>query len=301
MTFVKIIKTKAYFSRYQVKLRRRREGKTDYKARRNLIVQDKNKYNTPKYRLVVRCTNRDVICQVIRAELNGDKTICAAYSHELPRYGFKVGLTNYAAAYATGLLLARRVLTKLNLAGKYEGKTEVDGTYYNVEENDDGPRPFKAILDSGLARTSTGSRVFAALKGAVDGGMNVPHSPSRFVGYDSETKELNAEVLREHIFGGHVAEYMRMLQEEDPAAYKRQFGRYIAAGITADNVEKMITDAHAAIRKDPSPAAKKEFTGDKHYVVKRFAKRNIAQKRNRVKQLKENHAKKLAAAAAATE
>ena len=35
--------------------------------------------------------------------------VCAAYAHELPRYGIKVGLTNYAAAYCTGLLLARRV------------------------------------------------------------------------------------------------------------------------------------------------------------------------------------------------
>ena len=44
----------------------------------------------------------------------------AAYSHELPRYGLKVGLTNYAAAYCTGLLLARRVLTKFGLAEAYE-------------------------------------------------------------------------------------------------------------------------------------------------------------------------------------
>lgn len=35
--------------------------------------------------------------------------MCAAYSHELPKYGICVGLTNYAAAYCTGLLLARRV------------------------------------------------------------------------------------------------------------------------------------------------------------------------------------------------
>ena len=40
------------------------EGKTDYRARKRLVVQDKNKYNTPKYRLVVRFTNTDVICQV---------------------------------------------------------------------------------------------------------------------------------------------------------------------------------------------------------------------------------------------
>ena len=38
--------------------------------------------------------------------------VCAAYSHELPKYGISVGLTNYAAAYCTGLLLARRVRMK---------------------------------------------------------------------------------------------------------------------------------------------------------------------------------------------
>ena len=41
----------------------------------------------------------------------GDVIVAAAYAHELPRYGLKVGLTNYAAAYCTGLLVARRLLT----------------------------------------------------------------------------------------------------------------------------------------------------------------------------------------------
>lgn len=63
--FVKVVKNKAYFKRFQVKFKRRREGKTDYYARKRLIVQDKNKYNTPKYRMIVRTTNRDIICQVI--------------------------------------------------------------------------------------------------------------------------------------------------------------------------------------------------------------------------------------------
>ena len=40
------------------------EGKTDYRARKRLVAQDKSKYNTPKYRLVVRFTNTDVIAQV---------------------------------------------------------------------------------------------------------------------------------------------------------------------------------------------------------------------------------------------
>jgi len=59
---IKVQKNKAYFKRFQPKFRRRREGKTDYQARRGLCAQYKNKFNTPKYRLVVRTTNRDVIC-----------------------------------------------------------------------------------------------------------------------------------------------------------------------------------------------------------------------------------------------
>lgn len=47
--------------------------------------------------------------QIAYARIEGDVIVCAAYSHELPNYGIKVGLTNYAAAYCTGLLLARRV------------------------------------------------------------------------------------------------------------------------------------------------------------------------------------------------
>jgi ribosomal protein L18 len=83
------------------------------------------RYNTPKYRFVVRFTNKDVICQIAYATVAGDVIVAAAYSHELPRYGLSVGLTNYAATYATGLLLARRVLTKFNLADTYAGQVRL--------------------------------------------------------------------------------------------------------------------------------------------------------------------------------
>jgi large subunit ribosomal protein L5e len=73
------------------------EGKTDYRARLRLTTQDKNKYNTPKYRFVVRFTNKDVCAQIVHATIAGDIVMAAAYSHELPRYGLEVGLTNYAA------------------------------------------------------------------------------------------------------------------------------------------------------------------------------------------------------------
>jgi large subunit ribosomal protein L5e len=71
----------------------------------------------------------------------------AAYSHELPKFGVKCGLTNYAACYATGLLLARRLLTKIKLADTYKGREEIDGTDYMVEEAVSSTRvPFSALL-----------------------------------------------------------------------------------------------------------------------------------------------------------
>uniref|UniRef100_A0A915HNJ4 Ribosomal protein L5 n=1 Tax=Romanomermis culicivorax TaxID=13658 RepID=A0A915HNJ4_ROMCU len=95
------------------------EGKTDYYARKRLVVQDKNKYNTPKYRMIVRFTNKDIICQIAYARIAGDVIVTAAYAHELPRYGLKVGLTNYAAAYCTGLLLARRNFARQNFTSTW--------------------------------------------------------------------------------------------------------------------------------------------------------------------------------------
>jgi len=62
MAFVKVLKNKAYYKRYQTAWRRRREGKTDYQARRRLVVQEKDKYDSKKYRFVVRRTNRRIIC-----------------------------------------------------------------------------------------------------------------------------------------------------------------------------------------------------------------------------------------------
>jgi large subunit ribosomal protein L5e len=143
---VKVVKNKQYFKRYQVKFKRRREGKTDYYARKRLTVQDKNKYNTPKYRMIVRLSNKDITCQIAFSRIDGDRIICAAYSHELPKYGVSVGLTNYAAAYCTGLLLARRLLKKLRLDKLYPGTDEVTGGEYNVEGVENGPGAFRYIV-----------------------------------------------------------------------------------------------------------------------------------------------------------
>ena len=255
MPFHKLVKNSSYFSRYQTKYKRRRQGKTDYYARKRLITQAKNKYNAPKYRLVVRFTNRDIIMQIVTSEVTGDKVFCAAYAHELKAYGITHGLTNWSAAYATGLLIARRVLKKLGLDEDFEGVAEPDGEFTLTEaaEGDDGEsrRPFKANLDIGLARTSTGARIFGAMKGASDGGILIPHSEKRFPGYDMESKELDAETLKKYIFGGHVAEYMELLADDDEERYKSQFQQYIDDDVEAEGIEDLYTEAHAAIRADP--------------------------------------------------
>ncbi|KAL7423662.1 60S ribosomal protein L5 [Cryptotrichosporon argae] len=288
MPFVKTVKSSAYFSRYQVKPRRRREGKTDYYARKRLVAQAKNKYASPKYRLVVRITNKQVICQIVYAKIQGDVVLTHASSRELPRYGIKHGLTNWTAAYATGLLVARRALTKLGLADKYEGFTEPTGEVQLVEalDGDDEPRPFKAYLDVGLRRTSTGNRVFGAMKGASDGGIFIPHNEKRFPGYDPEGKELDAEVLQKYIIGGHVAEYMESLEEEDDERFKKQFSTYLADGVGSEDIEELYTSAYEAIRADPS------FTPTEKDVAKwkqasgeyRSAKLTREQRRSRVQE-----------------
>jgi large subunit ribosomal protein L5e len=292
MPYVKVVKTKPYFKRFQVKFKRRREGKTDYAARRALTIQDKNKYNAPKYRLVVRFSNKDIIAQIVYATIKCDRVLTAAYAHELKqdRFGVKAGVHNYAGAYATGLLAARRALKKLNLDSVYTGNPKTDGTYYLVKEIAGQRRPFLVLLDVGLARTSTGAKIFAVLKGAVDGGLEIPHKPKRFAGYNSDTRKFDPKILRKHIHGGHVAEYMKHLQADDPETYQKQFSQYIKNSINADDIEKMWTKCHAAIKKDPShvPTKKPEKPVHKRYHQ---AKKNLHQRNDRLKQLKANAAK----------
>jgi len=282
MGFIKVVKNKAYFKRYQVQFRRRREGKTDYRARKRLIAQDKNKYNSPKYRLVVRLSNKTITAQVAYAKIEGDYIMAAAYSSELKNYGFPIPVSNYPAAYATGLLVARRLLTKLNLADKYKGVEKVDGADYNVEELADGPRPFRCYLDVGLNRTTTGSKVFAVMKGATDGGLEIPHSVTRFVGYDKEGKALKADVLRKHIFGGHVAEYMKNLKEENPPKFQKQFGDYIKNKIEPGQLEAKWTAVHKAIRANPvaKKAGKPKPAQQKRYHQKKLT---LAERKERIK------------------
>jgi large subunit ribosomal protein L18 len=135
-------------SNYRVKLRRRREGKTDYQARKALVISGKP-------RLVTRFSLKNVTVQIVVAKLHGDEVLAAANSRELVKtYGWKAPTGNIPAAYLTGLLCG--------LKAKAAGAEE-------------------AILDIGLISPTKGSKIFAVLSGVLDAGVMVPHSEEKIV------------------------------------------------------------------------------------------------------------------------
>ena len=201
------------------------------------------------------------------------------------------------------MLLARRLLKKLGLDAKYEGVKAADGEFFLYQKAthrekvrgkrdgrpvDEKIRPFTALLDVGLKATTTGSKLFAALKGAVDGGLSIPHSPNRFVGYNKEEEKLNVADLRAHIFGGHVAKYMKLLATNE-AAYKKQFGHFIKAGLNGDNLEALYKKVHANIRAAPEFVSTSKKTA---HVVHSRKRMSHAQRKDRVRQRTVDHKKK---------
>lgn len=175
---------------YTVPYRRRREGKTDYRLRKKLILS-----KLP--RLVVRKTNRNFIAQVVMATVIGDIVITSAHSRELRRkFGWLGSLNNLPAAYLVGLLCGLRAAAK------------------GVE---------KAILDIGLHTPSKGATVFAAMKGFVDAGVEVPHDESIL---PDESR----------IRGKHIAKYAELLASTSTEKYTRYFSEYLARGLPPEKL-----------------------------------------------------------------
>ena len=148
--------------RFTVPFRRKREGKTDYHARLSLLKSD-------RHRLVVRRTSNHILAQIVAFDVKGDRVLAQADSRELAKmkWPFK---GNLPSSYLTGYLLAMRA-KKQNVAGD-------------------------CVLDIGFHVSHPGSRVYAVLKGCVDGGLTVPHSD-------------NVLPSEERVSGTHVAEFAK--------------------------------------------------------------------------------------------
>jgi large subunit ribosomal protein L18 len=176
---------------YRVPFRRRREGKTDYRLRRALVLSE-----LP--RLVIRGSLRNIVAQLIKAEVDGDKVIVSAYSSELTKkYGWQADCSNLPAAYLTGLLCGYKAV---------------------------GQSFKEAVLDIGLQHPSKGSRIFAALKGFLDAGVSVP--------YDEEKSPS-----KERIEGQHIVEYAKQLSS-NPDLYQKRFSEQLSKGLRPEELSR---------------------------------------------------------------
>ena len=127
---------------FRVAFRRRREGKTDYRRRQRLL-------RSAAPRAVVRKTLNQTLVQIVEADATGDRVLASARSLDLKEHGWSVGTGNVPAAYLTGYLAGKRAVAK-GIKG--------------------------AVLDIGVQEPTKGGRVFAALQGLIDAGLDVPHS-----------------------------------------------------------------------------------------------------------------------------
>lgn len=158
----------AHTSTFDVPFKRRAEKKTNYAKRLALV-----KSGLP--RLVVRKSNRHVFAQLIEFSKNGDKTISSASSKELKKLGWALALKNIPSAYLTGLIVGVKAKKK------------------NVK---------KAVLDIGFRTPVHGSIPFAALKGAIDAGIELNFnpealpSPERISGKHISEHSKNSNVLK---------------------------------------------------------------------------------------------------------
>jgi len=190
-----------YGPRYKVPRKRRREGKTNYYKRYKMIISGQ------KIRAVIRKTLNNIIVQVIEFNAHGDKTLVAASSRELRKYGWLGSLRSTPSAYLTGLL-----------AGL---KAKAEGIDY-------------AVPDIGLHASVRGSLIYAAIKGLKDAGVDVPASE----------EVLPSE---ERIKGMHIASYASTLAKENPEKYRRQFSRIISRGLRPEDLPTHFQEVKAKI------------------------------------------------------
>jgi len=148
--------------RYHVKPRRHRDGRTDYRRRLMLL-------RSRKTRIIVRKSLKNIRVQFVEYYQEGDKILVSAISNELIKnYNWKYSIATTPAAYLTGLL-----------AGK--------------KANDKGIK--EGILDIGRYRPTTGNKLFAALKGVLDAGIECPHDDTKIPAEDRILgKHLNKEI-----------------------------------------------------------------------------------------------------------
>jgi large subunit ribosomal protein L18 len=184
-------------ARYRVSFRRKRIGKTDYRKRLRFLLS-----RIP--RLAVRKSLKNIQVQLIGHGPEGDMIIASAYSKELRRYGWLASTGNTSAAYLVGLLCAKRARKR---------------------------KHSKAVLDIGFHAPTKGAKIFAALQGAIDGGLEIPYG-EKLIPEDSRIR------------GEHVSAYAKMVDKSN------KFSQYLGRNLDPeglpehfDEVKKRILDS----------------------------------------------------------
>ena len=180
-------------ARYLLHFKRRREGKTNYKKRLQLLMSKKT-------RLVIRNTNNQILTQIIDYKETGDKTIAGVNSNELESYGWKHSTKNMPAAYLTGFLLAQKA-------------KEHKVTY--------------VIIDSGLQTMRYGTKIYAVIKGVIDGGIKI----------DTEDKVFPSE---EKMSGADIDKYRKTKMVDDLKTVKTKITAYKPAVKKATTAKKAV-------------------------------------------------------------
>ncbi|MGD6851390.1 MAG: 50S ribosomal protein L18 [Candidatus Bathyarchaeia archaeon] len=210
---------------YRVQLRRRREGKTDYQARKAMVISGRP-------RLVARASIKNTTAQIIIAKPIGDQVLAAANSRELiKKYGWKAPTGNLPAAYLTGLLCG--------LKAKAAGVNA-------------------AILDLGLINPTKGAKVFAILHGVIDAGVEIPHGDGKIVanrskgdhiaGYAKELSSEEPEVYTEK-FSKYTAEGVA------PEKVTEHFSKTRAAIVGSFKGAEVAPEPESAPAAKPKPKA----------------------------------------------
>ena len=165
-----------YGPRHHVKMRRHREGRTDYRKRLRLL-------KSRKIRIVVRKSLKNIKVQFVEYSPGGDKILVSALSSDLIKsHNWKYSTANTSASYLTGLVAGKKAIDK----GIKEG-----------------------ILDIGRNPPTTGNTLFAAVKGIIDAGVECPHDPVKIPAEDRILgKHLDKEIspivekIKSNIIGG---------------------------------------------------------------------------------------------------
>lgn len=188
--------------KYTVPYKRKRESKTDYKFRRRIL-------SSKKPRLVIRRSLNNLNAQIIEFQTKGDNVLISCNTRELRRFGWKSHLGNIPSAYLLGLLTASKAKNK--------------------KIND-------LVFDIGLQPSIKSSTLYSFLKGALDNGLNVPH-----------TKEVLPK--EDRISGKHISDYASKLKR-DEVLYNKQFSGYLKQNLNPEDLQKHFEEVKDKILKE---------------------------------------------------